>query len=257
MRGWREVAPAGASVFWKKFRILLFPFAEDDFVADAGPLDGVDAFLANDPAIARGGIKAKAGRLRDSGSGFDGSPNDGVGLSWRRYRQVTLLEYVQNGVHYSHESRDCCCAPPDASEDEPRGRRNTKSREHYLVKWDIYSVQSYRCNNGKRKVQSLKMDLIDCKCIGHTRNKQNNASRDWGRPPRISLLATPPRPLRFKACLFKRHSITVEMCQVIDETPSLHVETLLCIPTIALAFCTFQAARFAPRIRSFRGNIIT
>lgn len=79
MRGWREVAPAGASVFWKKFRILLFPFAEDDFVADAGPLDGVDAFLANDPAIARGGIKAKAGRLRDSGSGFDGSPNDGVG----------------------------------------------------------------------------------------------------------------------------------------------------------------------------------
>lgn len=83
MRGWRDVAPAGASVFWKKFRILLFPFAEDDFVADAGPLDGVDAFLAYDPAIARGGVKAKVGRLRASESGFEGSPNEGVRLDGR------------------------------------------------------------------------------------------------------------------------------------------------------------------------------
>jgi hypothetical protein len=59
MRGWRDVAPAGASVFWKKFKILLFPFAEEVFVVDAGPLDGVDAFLTYDPAIARRGVEAK------------------------------------------------------------------------------------------------------------------------------------------------------------------------------------------------------
>lgn len=59
MRGWRDVAPAGASVFWKKFKILLFPFAEEGFVVDAGPLDGVDAFFAYDPAIARRGVEAK------------------------------------------------------------------------------------------------------------------------------------------------------------------------------------------------------
>ena len=37
--------------------MLRFPFAEDDLVADAGPLDGMDAFLAFDPAIARGRVK--------------------------------------------------------------------------------------------------------------------------------------------------------------------------------------------------------
>lgn len=51
--------------------MLRFPFAEDDLVAEAGPLDGVDAFLAFDPAIARGRVKAKVGRVEDSGSGID------------------------------------------------------------------------------------------------------------------------------------------------------------------------------------------
>lgn len=48
----RDVAPGGVSVFWKKFRMLRFFLAEEDFVEEAGPFEGVDAFLANDPAIA-------------------------------------------------------------------------------------------------------------------------------------------------------------------------------------------------------------
>lgn len=57
--------------------MLLFPFAEDDFVADAGPLDGVDAFLAIDPAIACSQVKAKVGRSRELGTRVDGSVTAG------------------------------------------------------------------------------------------------------------------------------------------------------------------------------------
>jgi hypothetical protein len=39
--------------------------------ADAEPLDGVDAFLAFDPAIARGRVEARIGRVEDSGSRID------------------------------------------------------------------------------------------------------------------------------------------------------------------------------------------
>jgi hypothetical protein len=48
-----EVAPAGPSVFWKKFRMLLFFFAEVALAVE-GPLDGVEAFRAFEPAMVRG-----------------------------------------------------------------------------------------------------------------------------------------------------------------------------------------------------------
>lgn len=51
--------------------MLRFPFVEDDLAAEAEPLDGVDAFLAFDPAIARGRVKAKVSRVEGSGSGID------------------------------------------------------------------------------------------------------------------------------------------------------------------------------------------
>lgn len=81
IRGWRDMAPAGVSVFWKKFKMLLFPFAENDLVADAEPLDGVDAFLAYDPAIAHRRVQAKVGRVGDSGSGIDGEVKNGEQLA--------------------------------------------------------------------------------------------------------------------------------------------------------------------------------
>lgn len=43
------MAPGGPSVFWKKFVILRFRLA--DVGLDANPLDGVDVFLPNGPAI--------------------------------------------------------------------------------------------------------------------------------------------------------------------------------------------------------------
>lgn len=49
----------------------------------------------------------------------------------------------------------------------------------------------HRTTKGKGKFQSLGLDLIDCKCIWHSRCEQYNASRDWRRSPAISLFAEP------------------------------------------------------------------
>jgi hypothetical protein len=54
-----------------------------------------------------------------------------------------MLQYVQNIVHYPQQKRGLLGAPLNACEDEPRGRCDTKSREHHQVKWNINSVQSY------------------------------------------------------------------------------------------------------------------
>lgn len=47
------MAPAGPSVFGKKFKMLLLRVAEEDDLALEGPLDGVEAFRAVEPAMAR------------------------------------------------------------------------------------------------------------------------------------------------------------------------------------------------------------
>ena len=56
--------------------MLRFRFA-DDLVAGAEPLDGVDAFLALDPAIARGRVEARIGRAEDSRSGIHDDRKNG------------------------------------------------------------------------------------------------------------------------------------------------------------------------------------
>lgn len=83
------------------------------------------------------------GRLRGSRSGIDGRENEGERLVRRQFRRVMMLQYVQNTVHYPQQKRGLLGVPLNACDDEPRGRCDTKSREHYQVKWDINSVQSY------------------------------------------------------------------------------------------------------------------
>lgn len=62
IRDWDEVAPAGPSVFWKKFKMLLFRFAEDDDLALEGPLEGVEPFRAFGPVMTCGAKSAREQR---------------------------------------------------------------------------------------------------------------------------------------------------------------------------------------------------
>lgn len=65
IRDWREVAPGGVSVFWKKLRILELRWT-DDCRAAAGDLDGVDAFFPYEPAIFDESSGRGRGRRRHS-----------------------------------------------------------------------------------------------------------------------------------------------------------------------------------------------
>jgi hypothetical protein len=75
-----------------------------------------------------------------------------VGDDMDKYRCMNMYRML----FIIHTKAGIAGAPPDASEDEPRGYRDTKSREYYTVKWDIYSIQSYRCNKRKKEAAEPK-----------------------------------------------------------------------------------------------------
>lgn len=63
------------------------------------------------------------------------------------------------------ESRDCCSTPPDASEIEPRQRRDTKSRELPRIKLDIYSGQAYEKQREEKGTFKAEAGALHCKVL--------------------------------------------------------------------------------------------
>lgn len=85
------------------------------------------------------------------------------------------LEYVQNAVHHPLAGRDC--STPDASEIEPRGRRDTKSRELRCSKLDIYSEQGYGKQRKEKGGSRAEAGALHCKVLDKVAIEQHNARK--------------------------------------------------------------------------------
>lgn len=143
------------------------------------------------------------------------------------------------------KSRDCCSTPPDASEIEPRQRRDTKSRELPWIKLDIYSRQAYEKQREEKATFKAEAGALHCKVLKKAAMSNPMLEKYAGRSNSVDFRTAWPSPLGFKAFL-SCGSLPVEQYQNVDQTPSLRVEIRLRISTNALALCTFQAARFSP-----------
>lgn len=142
------------------------------------------------------------------------------------------------------ERRDCCSTPPDASEIEPRQRGDTKSRELLWIKLDIYSGQAYEKQREERVTFKAEAGALHCKVLKKAAMSNTMLEKYAGRSSGVAFRTAWPSPLGFKA-FPSCGSFPVEQYQIVDKTPSLRVEVRLRISTNALAFCTFQAARFS------------